>query len=135
MENYTVALFGEAQKGAFRTAYFCSLILRPAVPVDYFGHPPPESKGLFFAVQALLFHRNILFFRVKEEGFSRDDYLLGVSLLQKQHIIPDIVAIGIPGVGDAGIINALAPVCAYYHSILLTTEADLMDYLNYSSAA
>ncbi len=132
MENYTVALFGEAQKGAFRTAYFCESLDQL---VDYFGHPPPESKGLFFAVQALLFHRNILFFRVKEEGFSRDDYLLGVSLLQKQHIIPDIVAIGIPGVGDAGIINALAPVCAYYHSILLTTEADLMDYLNYSSAA
>ena len=130
MELYTVALFGEAQKGAFSKGYFCESLEQL---VEYLGHPPPESKGLYFAVQALLYHRNILFFRVQEEGFSRDDYLQGVQLLEKQHMIPQIAAIGIPGVGDKGIIHALAPICEYYHSILLTTEADLFDYLSFKS--
>src|SRR5262245_11019730 len=127
MELYTVALFGEAQKGLFSTAYFCETLTQL---VEHLGHPPPESKGLYLAVQALLYHRNILFFRVQEEGFSREDYFKGVNLLEKQQMIPRIAAIGIPGVGDVGIIHALEPICQHYHSILLTTEADLFDYLS-----
>ena len=126
MELYTVALFGEAEKGEYQTPYFCENL--PQL-VEYLGNPPPESYGLFFAVQALLYKRNILFFRVREEGFSLQDYQQGVHFLKSLKNTPAISAIGIPGVGDTQIINAITPICLIYHSFLMTTEADLFDYL------
>lgn len=126
MQNYTMVMFGEAEKGDFRTAYYCKTL--PQL-VEYLGNPPPESRGLFFAVQALLYQRDLVFFRVEEEGFSSQDYLWGLHLLENQGCIPQIDAICIPGVGDAEIINALLPLCFVHHSILVLTEADLCDYL------
>jgi hypothetical protein len=126
MEPYIVALFGEAEKGEYRTGYLCQSL--PQL-VDWFGNPPDESRGLYFAVQALLYQRQILFFRVQEEGFSEEDYLLGLTLLAQQEKVPHIEAIGIPGVGNAKIIQAATPICELYHSVLLMTEADLFDYL------
>ncbi|CCB87695.1 MULTISPECIES: hypothetical protein [Parachlamydia] len=126
MQNYTMVMFGEAEKGEFRTAYYCKTLSHL---VDYFGNPPPESRGLHFAVQALLYQRDLVFFRVKEEGFSFQDYIEGLHLLENQRSIEQIDAIGIPGVGDSEIIHALTPLCKIYHSILVLTEADLCDYL------
>lgn len=126
MKSYTVALFGEAEKGEFQTAYYCKTLTELE---KYLGNPPPQSRGLDFAVQALLFQRNIIFFRVQEEGFSPQDYLMGLKLLERQDVIPHVEAIGIPGVGNSEIIHAMTPFCLVYHSILLTTEADLFDYL------
>lgn len=126
MENYTLALFGEAEKGDFCTAYYCQTL--PQLE-EYLGNPPPYSKGLFYAVQALLYHRNLIFFRVKEEGYSEKDYLLGLQLLQNQHVITQIAAICLPGVGNEEIIHAMIPICDRYHSIVIMTEADLYDYL------
>lgn len=126
MEPYTIALFGEAEKGDYCTGYLCNNL---AELVDYCGNPPQESRGLYLAVQALLFRRQILFFRVQEEGFSEQDYLLGLNMLKQQQKIPHIEAIGIPGVGSGKIIEATEPICKIYHSILLTTEADFFDYL------
>ncbi len=131
MGPFTVALFGEAEKGEYTTPYFCETL--PQL-VDYFGNPPPESHGLFFAVQALLYHRNILFFRVREEGFSLADYFRGFKLLSKLENLPKIDAISMPGVGDGVIIDAVVPFCLIYKSILLTTESDLFDYLMQISA-
>lgn len=124
--QHHIVLFGEAEKGEFRTAYYCQFLEQL---VDYLGHPPKESLGLYFAVQALLFRRNLIFFRVREEGFSLQDYLAGLDLLIDQRAIPSIAAICIPGVGDAEIIHATLPICHQYHSILVTTEKDLYDYL------
>lgn len=126
MEQYTVALFGEAEKGDYQIPYYCETL--PQL-VDFLGNPPPETSGLYFAVQALLFNRNILFFRVREEGFSLQDYLEGMHQLENLRNIPRISAIGMPGVGDTQIINAVIPICMNYHSILMTTESDLFDYL------
>lgn len=126
MKIYTVALFGEAEKGEYQIPYFCQTL--PQL-VDCLGNPPPDTWGLFFAIQALLYHRNILFFRVREEGFSLQDYLQGVHLLENLKNEPHIAAIAIPGVGDVQIINAIIPICVVYHSILMTTESDLFDYL------
>jgi hypothetical protein len=123
---YTIALFGEAEKGEFRTAYFCQNLEQLD---EFFGNPPPNSKGLYYAVQALLFKRNLIFFRVMEEGFSLQDYLTGVRLLEHQELIPKLDAICIPGVGDPEVINALQPVFQQYHSILISNEADFYDYL------
>jgi len=126
MQNYTMVMFGEAERGEFRTAYYCKTL--PEL-VQYLGNPPPESRGLHFAVQALLYERDLVFFRVKEEGFSSQDYFWGLHLLENQETISQIDAICIPGVGDAEIINALTPLCFIHHSILVLTEADLCDYL------
>jgi hypothetical protein len=126
MKAYTVALFGEAEKGDFQRGYYCKSLLQLE---EHLGNPPPESRGLDFAVQALLYQHHIIFFRVKEEGFSQQDYFSGLKLLERQTSIPNVAAIGIPGVGDEEIIQALTPLCLLYHSILLTTEADLFDYL------
>lgn len=123
---YTIALFGEAEKGEFNTAYFCQDL---AQLDEFFGNPPPESKGLYYAVQALLFKRNLIFFRVMEEGFSTQDYLAGLRLLEHQQLIPTLDAICIPGVGDPAVLNALQPLCQQYHSILIADEADFYDYL------
>lgn len=129
MDMYTIVLFGEAEKGEYRTAYFCQTL---AQLDEYFGNPPPESRGLYYAVQAILFERNLIFFRVPEEGYSKNDYLLGLKLLEQQQIIPQVDAICTPGVGDQQIINAILPICALYHSILITTESDFYDYLTFS---
>lgn len=126
MSAYTVALFGEAEKGKFNTAYHCDSL--PQL-VDFLGHPPPESRGLYFAVQALLFERKLIFFRVEEEGFSYQDYFQGLQMLKSQTFPDNIAAICLPGVGDAEIIDAAVPLCHQHHSILITTEPDLYDYL------
>jgi len=126
MEKYTIALFGEAEKGEFHIPYLCRSL---AQLDDFFGNPPPESQGLYYAVQALLFKRDLIFFRVKEEGYSTEDYLLGLEALEKQQLIHDIAAICTPGVGDRELIQAINPVCEIYHSILITTESDFYDYL------
>ena len=128
---YTVALFGEAERGEFHTAYYCQNLEQLD---EFFGNPPPNSNGLYYAVQALLFKRNLIFFRVLEEGFSTQDYLTGLRLLEQQELIPQVDAICIPGVGDPELLNALQPLCQHYHSFLITNEADFYDYLTSKKA-
>ena len=98
--------------------------------LDRFGHPPVHSWGIYYAIQALMHHCALLFFRVREEGFSRDDYLLGLNLLQKQKLVAQIDALCMPGVGSVEIIQAITPICDHYHSFLIISESDLYDYLN-----
>lgn len=126
MKHQTIALFGESEKGELHTAYFCQSL---ADLVDYLGQPPAQSQGLHYAVQALLFESSLIFFRVREEGFSRQDYLAGLHLLEHQTTIHHLAALLLPGVGDAKIIDASLPLCLMHHSILITTEADFYDYL------
>lgn len=127
MENYTVALFGEAERGEYRIAHFCHSV--PQL-LENLGNPPPYSRGIYYAIQALLYHRDLIFFRVKEEGFSYQDYLLGLALLKKKDIVAHLSAICMPGVGDAEIIEALTPVCVLHHSVLITNESDFYDYIS-----
>lgn len=128
MKPDTIALFGESEKGDYSRGYFCQSL--PQM-LDYLGNPPPESKGLYFGIQSLLFERNVLFFRVREEGFSQEDYFTGLSYLRKQNLLTRIIGICAPGVGDIEIINAIIPICHYYHSILITSESDFYDYLTH----
>ena len=121
-----VALFGEAEKGDFRTAHYC----RDLDELErLLGHPPPESRGLYFAIQALLFNRLLIYFRVPEEGFCRDEYRLGLQMLRDHEGDPRLAAIGLPGVGDSEIIAASRPLCERHNSLLLFTESDLYDFL------
>ncbi len=127
MRGCTVAMFGEAERGQFHIPYSCDSM---AELLDTFGNPPHETQGLFFATQALLYKWNLIFIRVKEEGFSRRDYLLGLKYLEDHKRVRKLHALFLPGVGDAGIIKATEGICSYHKSILITTEQDLYDYLS-----
>jgi len=121
--RHIVALFGETEKGQFKKPY----ILRELPQlVDLLGNPPPESEGLFFAIQALLYKREIIFFRVVEEGYSRADYLIGFDYLKGAK---QLNALCLPGVGDAEILQASQPVCEIHKSPIISTQKDLYDYL------
>ncbi len=124
-----MAIFGEAEKGGFDRAFFCHNLDQLQI---HLGNPPENSHGLQLAVQALLFDRNLIFFRVKEEGFSTDDYLHGLRLLETQHLFANVKAIGMPGVGDPDILRASEAICRLHKSLLMTTESDLYDYLTNS---
>jgi len=126
MDFYTIALFGEAEKGQYSRAYFCQSL--PQL-VESCGNPPPHSRGIYYAVQALLYGCSVMFFRVKEEGFSRQDYLEGLHLLESQQLVTPISAFCLPGVGNSTILEAVIPLCAVYHSVMITNEPDLYDYL------
>lgn len=124
---HTIALFGEAEKGEFRYGYFCKNLVELS---EHLGEPPSdESKGLAFAVQALLFNRGVIFFRVHEEGFSLQDYYNGFQLLEHKKETFPLSAICLPGVGNSEIIEATAPLCEVHRSFLILTEKDLYDYL------
>lgn len=126
-----VALFGEAQKGNFRTAYRCTSLVELS---EFLGEPPSkDSRGLEFAIQALLFEREVIYFRVKEEGFSTPDYLTGLKFLLDREHCPQISAICLPGVGSGEIIEATNPVCQLWKTFLILGEQDLYDYLTYHS--
>ncbi|MES2345513.1 MAG: hypothetical protein V4494_06225 [Chlamydiota bacterium] len=122
----TIFLFGEAEKGAFCTPLVCRSL--PQL-IDTLGNPPEESQGILYAVQTLLYERELIFFRVAEEGFSTQDYLRGLNLLKQNTSTLDLAAICMPGVGDAELINATSPVCHLYKSFLILNEKDLYDYL------
>ncbi len=127
--DFTIALFGEAQRGEFQTAYYCKTLDQLC---HYLGEPPSQDcKGLEFAVQALLFKRDVVYFRVHEEGFSTQDYLKGFNFLENRQLFPQISAICLPGVGNSTIIEATNPVCSLHQSFLVLTEKDLYDYLTY----
>lgn len=128
MEMPIVALFGEAERGEYRVPYTVHSV--PQLH-DRVGNPPVDSLGIYYAIQALLHDYALLFFRVREEGFSYSDYMHGVKLLEEQ--LTDMAAICLPGVGDSEIIEVMVPVCAHHHSILIISEADLYDYLTESN--
>jgi len=126
--RHTIFLFGEAEKGDFCTPMHCHSLVQL---VETFGHPPEESKGILYAVQALLYDRELIFYRVKEEGFSMHDYMRGLRLLSNRDIPLTLNAICMPGVGDASIIDASQAVCQVHKSFLIIDEKDLYDYLTF----
>lgn len=122
----TIALFGEAEKGAFKTPHVLQKL--PQL-VDFLGNPPGMSEGIFFAVQAILYNRELIYFRVAEEGFSRLDYFSGLKYLEDRDKTKTISAICLPGVGDPEILDASKKVCHIHKSLLITNQKDLYDFL------
>lgn len=122
----TVALFGEAERGGLATLISIKSLTELN---ENLGNPPDESRGLFFAIQFLLYQHELIYIRVREEGFSTREYLKGMKQLlnQKNHLT--LSAICLPGVGDAKIIDAMVSVCEERRCFLVTTERDLYDYL------
>lgn len=125
-----IIVFGEASQGDLH------LPTRPKDLCDLraqFGDPPEGSLGIFFAVQTLLFERELFFIRVLEEGFSLQSYYSGLRELLKLEVFrKDPVIIGAPGCGDEQILEAFHPLSERAGSMLLLSERDLYDYLTYS---
>ena len=121
-----IFIFGEAEKGNYHIP-ICLHSLGQLL--DHLGHPPKESLGIEYAVQSLLSAREVLFYRVKEEGFSHEDYIQGFSLLKNEGNTLNPSAICMPGVGDAELIDALSPICQKLRALLLISEKDFYDYL------
>lgn len=124
--NYKVFLFGESEKGALAAPTQVSNLAELS---EQMGNPPDESQGIDYAVQALLAERDLVFFRVREEGFSRDDYFKGVKFLSNQGRGLELSAICMPGVGDREIIEAVGALCHRQRMILILSQRDLYDYL------
>ncbi len=121
-----IILFGEAEKGDFFCCHHCRSMDQL---LESFGQPPPMSRGIYYAIQALMYEFELLFFRVKEEGYSYQDYFRGLKLLTTQGISLAVSAICAPGVGDAAILDAMRPLCVKCHCIIISNEADLYDFL------
>ncbi|WP_213358227.1 hypothetical protein [Chlamydiifrater phoenicopteri] len=122
----TVALFGEAGKGCFDAAYLCH------TPMDlctHLGHS--NSCGISLAIKTLMYNYSVVYFRVKEEGYSIEHYFYGIHFLNTQNSIKNIIAIALPGVGDDNIIEALCSTCKRYSSLLLFSEKDLYDLFTF----
>lgn len=126
MKTHTIALFGETEKGEFHTPYYCHSL---DDLIENFGNPPQNTQGLYCAIQALLYKRNLLFFRVQEEGFSDEDYLDGLDILYKQTSIENISAIYLPGVGSSKILSATLDLCKQKKFIVIVNRFDFYDYL------
>ena len=88
-----------------------------------------RARGSFFAIQALLYNREIIFFRVTEEGFSHPDYAFGFKYLGDREKVKVVNALCLPVVGDKEILQASHPICEIHKSTLITTQKDLYDYL------
>ena len=121
----SIALFGEAEKGMFNKAYFLKNL--PEL-FDTLGQAPIESRGIELAVQALLIGKPILYYRVKEEGYSKNDYMQGLKELARKEKVGQIDAIFLPGVGDKEITDQTVPLCYLHKSVVITTEKDCYDY-------
>lgn len=125
MPTPTIALFGEAERGEYGTPHFLRDVEELA---NRLGQPPARSQGLYLAIRTLLYKQHIVFFRVEEEGFSTEDYLIGLNLLRIK-TAPQLDALCLPGVGDTEIINVSTRVCMIHQSLLLFSESDLYDFL------
>lgn len=123
-----VVLFGEAEKGDFQFLFRLNSLAHLA---ETLGHPPEGSLGLHLGIQTLLFDKELIFIRVKEEGFSIKDYWQGFSLLKKHSLYTHIGAIGLPGVGDSELLAEAFDLCHHSGALLMTTEKDFYDYLTY----
>lgn len=126
MPGRTVFLFGAAEKGAACQPISLSSLQQL---LDLLGEPPLETEGISYAIQTLLFEQGLIYFRVKEEGYSFEDYMIGLNWLRKAPLHPHLSAICLPGVGDEEIIQATTSICLLHRCVLIVSERDLYDYL------
>lgn len=128
MSNPLIALFGEAQKGSFNQLFHIKSLEELS---DTFGEPTEDSVAINFAVRTLLSSQELIFLRVKEEGFSFKDYINGIQLLDVATSNLNLSAIFLPGIGDYQIIDATFKLCEKRGSIFISTPQDLYDYLTF----
>ena len=125
MHTLRIAVFGESEKGKFAYPYVCKSLLDLYTTL---GSPPKESEGLNKAIQNILLGGEVLFFRVKSEGFSEKEYLNGLRFLEKYTEEKNLDGICLPGVGDELILHTASKVSSLFGCLLILEEKDLFDY-------
>lgn len=120
-----ITLFGEAERGAHNTPYFCRTLEEL---FHALGQPPLESEGLFYAVQAILYGHPLYYLRVHEEGGSLQDYHIGFELLLQNNTSTG-GALFLPRMGFAPILDEGMHLCKKCGSLLLITSTDFYDYM------
>lgn len=118
----TIALFGEAEKGSLDFICPCRTLEEL---FERYGEPPEDTSGLYFAVQTILYGMSVLYFRVKEEGVSVEDYTLGLKILRKA----PLQALFLPGVGLSSVIEEGLDLCREKQGVLIIREVDFYDYM------
>lgn len=121
-----VFLMGQSERGRLCAPH--SITGLPQL-LDTLGHPPADSLGIHYAVQTLLFERELIYFCVGEEGFNKSDYQKGAQFLTNEGKELKLCAICLPGVGDPEIIETFSPLSFQLKSPLILTQKDLYDYL------
>ena len=126
----SIALFGAAEKGSLSTLYECHEVEEL---FWLFGQPPQDSEGIYHAIQIILKGFTLIYHRVREEGVSKMDYLLGFKLLQelpeKAPQVPKLGALFLPKMGISDVIEEGVQICHHHHGLLIMKEADLYDFL------
>lgn len=77
----------------------------------------------------------LIYIRVATLGYAFEDYRLGLRRQQEKTTTELLAAICVPGVGSHEIIQVVSDICLIRKSLLITTEADLYDYLTERYAA
>ncbi|NGX57049.1 MAG: hypothetical protein K1060chlam5_01305 [Candidatus Anoxychlamydiales bacterium] len=121
-----IAMFGESEKGKYHVPYVFHSLEQLS---NTLGEPPKDSFGLFYAIQALMYEREVIYFRVEDEGYSVEDYMIGLKFLKKKKSIKRLDALCMPKVGSKEIIDATNPICLKFQSLIIINENDLFDYL------
>ncbi|MBM3200844.1 MAG: hypothetical protein FJZ56_00360 [Chlamydiae bacterium] len=93
------------------------------------GQPQDGSLAIEIAIQSLLYEREVLFYRVQEEGYESDAYLKGLYSLKNKSgsLLPS--AIALPGVSSQEIIDEAVMICKKQSSFLIMNQKDLYDFL------
>lgn len=121
-----IACFGQTSKGRFGQPYY----LKNAKSIlSILGKVPEDTLGMPFALEMLKAHKDILFFRVAEEGLSLDDYLRGLQFLKKNCIQKRLLGIYLSGCFDKEVVSLAVRICNWHKSILLATQKEMIDYL------
>ncbi|MBF5050604.1 Uncharacterized protein CLAVI_000215 [Candidatus Clavichlamydia salmonicola] len=125
--NAKIIIFGESEKGLFETAYLCHSLWDLS---KYLGESPPDSKGIDLAIKSLLYDYDVVYFRVKNEGFSVEQYFRCLHFLENEKILKNVYALSLPGTGDKSILEASRHICNKYKSCLMFNERDLYDFIS-----
>ncbi len=131
MTNRTILIFGESQKGELQKFLFLKTLPDLA---EALGEPTETGLGIHMAIQAMLFNQSVLFYKVKEEGFNIDHYLMGFKLLEKEFTSILLTAIALPGASSPPILEIADSLCKLHKSLILFNEKDLYDFMTRSSS-
>jgi hypothetical protein len=128
MRKEVVLIFGESKKGEFLKLFYINTL--PDLST-LLGEPTETGIGIHMAIQSLLFHKEVLFIKIAEEGYSTDHYSLGIKEINKN---PELIisAIALPGVGSSKILKEASLLAKKKNALLLLTEKDLYDLMTQS---
>src|SRR3989344_8808919 len=116
-----IAIFSNSSNGEFNKPYVFDNLENIFLSLGI----SKKNIGIDFAVNSIFKKNKIIFFRVKEEDVSTEDYFFGFDYLKNEILSLD--AIFIPNVGSSHIIEASLKICNIFKSILIINQNDFYD--------